>query len=220
MGYTLAQVLERNKELLTTLHYVNHDYLTAELNAFERIWQSNHQRYENVAQQTNLPEELIAAIHYREGSCNFSTYLHNGEPLGRPTVHVPVGKMFTDWEEAAYDALNEKDDVQSTLQLIRTTKSAAVIATYAERYNGFGYVNQNRVSPYVFSGTNLYTLGLYVADHTFDPNRHDNRPGVLSLMHHIGFVFTEDQNSNSQHDSIPSPALLHQDCSGAQVQLL
>ena len=33
---------------------------------------------------------------------------------------------------------------------------------FAEVYNGLGYYNNGKVSPYLYSGTNLYTSGKYV----------------------------------------------------------
>ena len=50
-------------------------------------------------------ERLNSQAWSRESSCNFKTYLHNGDPLGKPTTHVPKGKNFTKFTDAAVDAL-------------------------------------------------------------------------------------------------------------------
>ena len=36
----------------------------------------------------NVPAPLIAALHMRESSGKFNTYLHQGDPLGKPAVKV------------------------------------------------------------------------------------------------------------------------------------
>ena len=53
---------------------------------------------------------------------------------------------------------------------------------FAERYNGLGYYNKKRVSPYVYSGTNVYTGGKYVSDGVYDSNTVDKQPGVYILI--------------------------------------
>lgn len=49
-----------------------------ELEAFLANWQENRDRYEAVAARVDLPAILIAAIHWRESSGDFGTYLHQG----------------------------------------------------------------------------------------------------------------------------------------------
>jgi hypothetical protein len=39
---------------------------------------------------------------------SFQSYLHNGDPLGVPTVNHPAGKLFYDFETAALDAFHDK----------------------------------------------------------------------------------------------------------------
>jgi lysozyme family protein/peptidoglycan hydrolase-like protein with peptidoglycan-binding domain len=149
---------------------------------FTQIWTDNRERYERVAAQTGVPAELIAAIHFRESSGNFNTYLHNGQPLGRRTTIVPVGVLFHDWEEAAVDALNSKSYVRDDLQMTAETTDMAAIATYAEYYNGLGYHYRDRSSAYVFAGTDQYTSGKFVADGVFDPNVRDQQLGVVAMV--------------------------------------
>ena len=56
---------------------------------FQENWEANKARYQAVAAQTDMPAKLIAALHWRESSGNFNTYLHQGDPLGRPAVNHP-----------------------------------------------------------------------------------------------------------------------------------
>lgn len=154
----------------------------SELEQFKSNYAQNQARYESVAQKTGIPPVLIAAIHWRESSGNFGTYLHNGDPLGSPTVHVPAGKLFYDWESAAVDALNSHRG-NSTLTADSTDLDA--MAEFAERYNGLGYRNKGLPSPYVWAGTDKYTSGKYVADGVFDPNYVDQQLGVMLMIKSI-----------------------------------
>jgi len=146
-----------------------------ELPMFVSVWNKNKSRYEKVAKRTGVPAELIAAIHWRESGCNFNTYLHNGDPLGQPTTHVPAGKLFYNWEDAAVDALKSQS-YKVDPNNIETWYE------YAERYNGLGYRNRGIASPYVWSGTTNYTSGRYVADGQFSATAVDEQLGVALML--------------------------------------
>ena len=161
--------------------------LALELETFKKIWQQNRQRYEDVAAETGIPALLIAAIHYRESSGDFSRYLHQGDPLGRPAVRVPNNiPVFHHWHDAAVHALNMKRTIRDRVGLDANTKDPAAIATFAEAYNGLGYHNAGRVSPYVYSGTDAYTGGKYVRDSVFSASTIDQQIGVLAMMDAAG----------------------------------
>ncbi len=154
-----------------------------ELRIFQENWAKNHGRYEAVAAQTGVPAKLIAAIHYRESSLRWDTYLHQGDPLGRPAVHHPSNiPIFYKWEDAAIHALNMKRGTRTSMGMDATTTDPEAIATYAESYNGLGYYNKGRTSPYVYGGTDQYKGGRYVADGVYDPNSFDQRLGVMALV--------------------------------------
>jgi len=56
---------------------------------------------------------------------------------------------------------------------------------FAESYNGLGYYNKGLVSPYVYSGTNVYTKGKYVVDGKFSSSTIDGQPGVYLLINSL-----------------------------------
>ncbi len=152
------------------------NYQNNELNRIKDIYNKNKTKYDKVAEATGVPAELICAIHYREGGCNFGTYLHNGDPLGQPTTHVPKGKNFNDWTSAAIDAINSqkhsgvsRDNIDSQLD-------------YAERYNGLGYRRRGIASPYVWAGTSNYSGGMYVRDGVYSSSAVDKRVGVAAIL--------------------------------------
>jgi hypothetical protein len=54
--------------------------------------------------------------------------------------------------------------------------------TNLERFNGVGYANKGVPSAYVWSGTDQYKSGKYVADGVYDPNKVDAQLGVAGLI--------------------------------------
>ena len=192
------EVYERNKERTQNMHVGLTESQLRDMEVFVRNWEQNKSRYETVSAKTNMPAPLIAALHWRESSADFGTYLHQGDPLGRPAVHVPSNiPVFYVWEDAAVHALSMRSskNVQEQLQMTSETRSPNSIATYAEAYNGLGYHNRNTASPYVFSGTDQYSTGKYVSDGEYSSGTVDSQIGVMALMGAIGGLSTEQDMS-------------------------
>jgi lysozyme family protein len=142
-------------------------------------------RYRPVHEATGVPLALIAALHYRESSGDFRTNLANGDPLTGPTTHVPAGRppllegmtFPVGWGYAAIDALRY-DHLDDT-----THPWTWPYACYAaESYNGFGPRARGVHTGYLWSGTNHYLTGKYVADGLWNPDKTDNQLGVVPLM--------------------------------------
>ena len=136
-------------------------------------------KYQKVEDATGVPAELIAAIHWRESTGNFNTYLHNGQPLGQVTTLVPKGIYFEDWTEAAIDAISSHNPE------IINENDVTTLYEYAERYNGTGYRKRGVNSPYVWSGTTNYSSGKYVKDGVYDPSAVDKQLGVAVMLQAI-----------------------------------
>lgn len=143
---------------------------------------ANKARYQTVAAVTGVPWFIIAVIHQRESAANFSGVLHNGEHIigtGRKTRLVPSGRgPFSSWEEAAIDALKNCHPYAARW----TDWSPGGAMTLLEQYNGLGYANKGLPSPYVWSGTDRYVKGKYVADGKFDPDHVDKQLGCAGLI--------------------------------------
>ena len=153
------------------------------INHFKKTFAANRGRYEAVAAQTGVPARLIAALHFRESSMRFDTYLHQGDPLGRPAVNHPANiPVFYDWESAAVHALSQKSGIRDAVGMDASTTDETAIATFAERYNGLGYHYKGKPSPYVYAGTDVYQGGKYVRDGVYDANVWDRQPGVMAMM--------------------------------------
>lgn len=137
-------------------------------------------QYKEVEEATGVPWAFIGALHYRESSNNFKTHLHNGDPLTARTFHVPAGRPadgeppFT-WVASAIDAL-EYEHFNG-----KTDWTLENICDRGERYNGLGYRNMGKPSPYLWSGTNNYVRGKYVADGQYDPSTIDRQAGIIPV---------------------------------------
>ena len=150
--------------------------------------QKNQARYEAVAAKTGVPWHVIACIHSMESSGDFGTHLHNGDPLSARTVHVPAGRPKTHaapftWEESAIDALGYDGATG-----IKAWNLAATLY-FLERYNGLGYKSGGgqrttppRRSPYLWSYTQHYVKGRYVADGKFDPEAVSAQAGCVAML--------------------------------------
>lgn len=137
------------------------------------------QRYLTVSAKTGIPWPFIAVTHQRESSQNWSRSLAQGDPWNQVSVHVPKGRgPFTSWEEAAYDALVNCAPYASR----NKDWSIGGLLTLLEQYNGLGYAAKGVPSPYIWSGTDQYVKGKYVADHVYDPNEVDKQLGCAGLI--------------------------------------
>jgi len=192
------KIYEANAQRIAHLHLNPSQSQQRDLKSFEANYDKHKAEYEAVAAKSDLPPELIAALHWRESSGNFHTYLAQGDPLGRPAVHVPRGKpVRTDWSLAAEDALSDKRGTQTKLDLHQDSTDLAGIATYAEYYNGLGYAHRGKPSPYVFSGTDQYTSGKYIRDGVYSSKTKDTQLGVVAMVQDL-FEREHQQDQSKQ----------------------
>lgn len=151
---------------------------------------ANKSRYQAISNATGVPWYVIAVIHEREAGYdpNFTRNIANGEPWNRETRLVPRGRgPFRSFEEAAYDALVLCPPYAAK----NKDWSAGDTLTLLEKYNGLGYANKGLPSPYIWSGTDQYEKGKYVADGVFDPNAVDKQLGCAGLLMAMGVTFGE-----------------------------
>lgn len=143
-------------------------------------------RYETIERQRKggVPARIVFVLHGRESTWNFSKHLHEGSPLSGRTRWVPKGRIpgknppYT-FEQSAEDALYVIKSMHTVnWNSIEDTLSAI------EKYNGTGYLrfHKNVNSPYLFSGTTLYTRGKYVADGKFSATAVDAQIGCVTIL--------------------------------------
>lgn len=138
-------------------------------------------RYEAIEQASGVPWWFVGVVHAMEASFSFTGHLHNGDPLSAKTVQVPknrpkVWNPPNDWQSSALDAL----DRQGLLQAGDWT--LARVLYRLEAYNGYGYHAIGINSPYLWSFSNQWTKGKYVADHKYDPNATSKQCGAAVML--------------------------------------
>ena len=143
-------------------------------------------RYRAVEAETSVPWYVIGLIHAMEGGSNFGCHLHNGDPLTGRTKQVPAGRPKAGtppfaWKDSAVDALTLKGlDKIGDWPIER-------IAYELERYNGWGYrrYHSDVLSPYLWSGTNHYSRGKYVADGKWSASTVSGQSGAMAILKRI-----------------------------------
>lgn len=135
--------------------------------------------YQTVESSSGVPWFIIAVIHEREASQSWSGSLAQGDPWNKVSIHVPAGRgPFKSWEEAAVDALANCAPFAARWK----DWSAGGAVTLLEQYNGLGYANRGRPSPYVWSGTDQYISGKYIRDGVYDAATVDRQLGCAGLL--------------------------------------
>ncbi len=140
-------------------------------------------RYQAVEDELGVPWFFVSVIHNMESGRDFHCHLHNGDPLTVRTTHEPSGRPrrgnppFT-WEESARDALSIKGLGAGT------DWSLAGTLYQLERYNGWGYrlYHTHVLSPYLWSFSNHYRSGKYVADGTWSDTAVSKQCGAAVLL--------------------------------------
>lgn len=143
----------------------------------------NQARYQAVAGPLQIPWYFIALVHNMESSLDFSSNLLNGDPLTARTVHVPAGRPRTGhppftWEQCATDAMRY-------MSLVNLSDWSLPALLYRlEGYNGYGYQLRRPPinSPYLWSFSNHYTRGKFIADGKFDPNAVSQQCGAAVIL--------------------------------------
>jgi lysozyme family protein len=143
---------------------------------------ANTAKYQQVAAQfPGMPWYFIGVIHAMETGFRFNRHLHNGDPLSAKTVRVPKGRPISgnppfSWEVSAKDAMEHMGYNRET------DWSLAHVLYLLEKYNGFGYRFKGLRTPYLWSYSNLYSKGRYVADGVFDPHAVSPECGAATML--------------------------------------
>lgn len=141
---------------------------------------ANRSEYEPVSAATGVPWWFVGIIHQMESACDFSTHLHNGDPLTGRTTDVPAGRPVSgsppfSWIESAVDALQLKE-------LHREHDWSYPRALFLfECYNGLGYYGKIN-SPYIWSFSNLYTRGKYVSSGKYSATAVSEQCGAAVIL--------------------------------------
>jgi lysozyme family protein len=147
-------------------------------------------RYQEIEKATGVPWFIVAVIHEREASQDFTKQLGQGDPLGEKSTHRPrgMGPYFnhpTDpplqdaFYRGAVDALT--NSAPFAARWIDWTPSGSL--TLLILYNGTGYEDfHHMISPYLWGATDQQMRGKYVADGKFDPTVMDQQIGCAAML--------------------------------------
>lgn len=148
-------------------------------------------RYQKISEATGVPWFVIAVIHEREagGPPHWDKQLGQGDPLIQVSRHDPAGRG---------PFLNHPNDPPGEDAFYRGALDALIACaphaakwsdwtvggtlTILEEYNGLGYAAHGVPSAYVWSGTDQYISGKYVADHDYRANVVDVQEGCAPVI--------------------------------------
>lgn len=180
-----TKTLQAQYEDLYTRMEIRLDKLSIVEKHVDQILQ-HKSRYQAVAEPLGIPWYFVGIIHSMESSRNFSRHLHNGDPLTARTVQVPRGRPKTgqppfSWEESATDALKYHN-----LHQVADWPLVRILYEF-ERYNGWGYrmYHAHVYSPYLWSYSNQYSKGKYIADGTWSETAASQQIGAVVLLRRL-----------------------------------
>ena len=192
--------------LLATVDYVDNSHKALSFTNARRLL-SDRAAYDEVSKATGVPSIWLMAINERESGGKLNTYLGNGQPLNRRTTLVPKGRgPFRDWPTGSEDAIHYDHIDQTPLDSGGWTWAWAMFL--AENWNGLGPRMHGRRTGYLWSGTEHYNGGKYIADGEWDPSAHDEQLGVWCVMHAIATLAPDlslaDHPERAQYKIIPA----------------
>jgi lysozyme family protein len=138
-----------------------------------------------------VPWWFIAVVSEREygGPPHWDRQLGQGDPLDEVSRHDPADRgPFLDhpgddinnnaWLRCALDAL-----IDCAPHAAKWSDwSAGGTLTILEEYNGLGYAAMGAPSAYVWSGTDQYVSGKYIADHVYRASAIDVQEGCAPII--------------------------------------
>ncbi len=142
-----------------------------------------------------VPWWFIAVVSEREysGPPHWDKQLGQGDPLIHASIHDPRGRGpflahdddktpgFDAWTRGCLDALIDCAPFAAKWKLW----TIGGVMTLFEEYNGLGYASMGVPSAYVWSGSDQYVSGKYIADHVYRASAIDVQEGcapILSMM--------------------------------------
>lgn len=151
-----------------------------------KLFERNEKRYQFIEgmKPNGVPAPVLFCLHYRESDNNFRCHAHEGSPLTHRTRDEPKNRLphpdppFT-FEQSAFDAYYVCE--HPPLDRIDWSNLQASLDKM-ESFNGFGYRSRGIAPPYLYSGTNLYQRGKFIADHRFSSTAVDGQLGCVAIL--------------------------------------
>jgi lysozyme family protein len=148
-------------------------------------------RYQEIEKVTNVPWFIIAVIHERESSQDFTKQLGQGDSLDQVSRHVPRG-MGPYYNHPSDPPLQDAfyrcavDTLENTAPYAARWKdwSAGGSMTLLITYNGTGYwfYHNHEPSPYDWGATDQEVRGKYTSDGSFSASTFDTQIGCAAML--------------------------------------
>lgn len=131
-----------------------------------------------VTKATAVPRLWWTASFERESSSDYHTNPAQGDPWNIRAVHIPKNGPFNSWFEAAIAAYT----LDGTNKVGHGNWTWQRSCFEGEKFNGWGPRNHGRDTGYLWSWSNQYSGGKYVADGVWSPTAVDKQAGMIPLM--------------------------------------
>ena len=143
-----------------------------------KIINKNKSYYLKAAEIVKCPWEVIAIIHCLECGGDMSRQILNGEKWNAKTKLVPKNMgPFKSFEESCLVGM------ELHKKYIPDVWGVGNMLYFFEAWNGFGYRTYRGInSPYLWSFSNHYTSGKYVADGKYDPSAVSKQCGAAVIL--------------------------------------
>lgn len=82
----------------------------------------------------------------------------------------------------AIDAIQSKQYCINVYNLSYDSDDIVAMVCFAEAYNGMGCYENDFISAYSYSGTDVYVSGKFISDGNYDPNTIDQQVGTYRLL--------------------------------------
>ncbi len=164
-----------------------------------------------------VPWWFIAIVAEREygGPPHWDKQLGQGDPLHAVSHNEPAGRgPFLDrpgddinnnaWLRCALDALI--DSAPHAAHWPDWTAGGTM--TIFEEYNGLGYAARGVPSAYVWSGTDQYVSGKYVADHVYRAGVKDVQEGCAPILHQLMQIDKSIQFAGETFQPVKTPLIV------------
>ena len=147
-------------------------------------------RYQAIEKASGVPWFVIAVIHEREADQNFGCSLAQGDPLDRPSRHVPRGRgpfLNHPSDPPGQDAFyrGALDALANCPPYLARWKdwTAGGTMTALLLYNGTGYWDfHHEDSPYDWGATDQEQRGKYTADGVYSAQVWDSQLGCAAML--------------------------------------
>lgn len=160
--------------------------------------EQNRGRYDTAAQETGVPWQVIAALHYREALLDNSKSIFNGAELGSG-INVDGQEVVADPNEDAINASNHFINMADAVYDVDVTAGDSLtINDWGEAFLAYnrGYLykqngNTYDQSPYVMNGFDSEHLDMSWVGAPADPavsGVDGNTVGALAIIAHLGLI--------------------------------